>query len=205
MHMVSRKDLNSAEWDTVKVFRNTTTVVPASGEVLRKEEATVYVKELDLFVTVMLLEDTPAVLPLGQICEDHGYTHHWTSGQKRQFFKGGRRIKCSRNHISSKMTGKSIANTANHVPFVVTGLSTSSSTSSLPSSPTSSSQETVTTTTHPATERSESTSVEVQGNVSHELAETENTNKNDDDEELQSDQLQGVPDWAAGVQAWTGR
>ena len=32
-----------------------------------------YVRELDLFVTAMLLEDTPAVLSLGKLCEDHGY------------------------------------------------------------------------------------------------------------------------------------
>ena len=40
---------------------------------LTKEEATVYAKELDSFVTVKLLEDTPAVLSLGKLCEDHGY------------------------------------------------------------------------------------------------------------------------------------
>ena len=35
----------------------------------------------------------------------------------------------------------------------------------------------------------------VRGNLSHEPAETENPNRNDDDEELHSDQLQGVPYW----------
>ena len=48
----------------------------------------------------------------------------------------------------------------------------------------------MTTTEYSATERSESMSEEVQGDLSHEPAETENPNKNDDDEELQSDQLQ---------------
>ena len=37
MHMVSRKDFDSAELDTVKVSKNPTTVVTASGEVLTKE------------------------------------------------------------------------------------------------------------------------------------------------------------------------
>ena len=37
-----------------------------------KEEATVYVRELDLFVTVMFLENTPAVLSLGKLCEEFG-------------------------------------------------------------------------------------------------------------------------------------
>ena len=51
----------------------------ANGEVQTREEATVYVKELELFVTVMLLEETPAVLSLGKFCEEFGYSYHWTS------------------------------------------------------------------------------------------------------------------------------
>ena len=33
-----------------------------------------YVYDLDVFVTVQILEDTPAVLPLGKLCEDHGFS-----------------------------------------------------------------------------------------------------------------------------------
>ena len=63
MHMVSKKDLHSAELETMRI----STVMTASGEVQTREEATVYVKKLDVFVTVMLLEETPAVLlPLGK-------------------------------------------------------------------------------------------------------------------------------------------
>ena len=66
MHMLSRKVLNSAELETVRVSKSPTTVVAANGEVQIKEEATVCVKEMDLFVTVKLLEDTPAVLSLSE-------------------------------------------------------------------------------------------------------------------------------------------
>ena len=59
----------------------------ANGEVQTREEATVYVKELDLFVTVMLLEEIPAVLSLGKLCEELGYSHHWTSGEKPHLIK----------------------------------------------------------------------------------------------------------------------
>ena len=38
--------------ETVKVSKYPTTVVTANGEVQTKEQATVYVTELDLFVTV---------------------------------------------------------------------------------------------------------------------------------------------------------
>ena len=82
MHMVTRRDINYAELETVRISKNPTTVVTFNGEVLAKEEATVYVWELDLFVTVMLLEGTPAVLSLGILCEELGYSYRWTSGRK---------------------------------------------------------------------------------------------------------------------------
>ena len=128
----------SAELDTVKVSKNPMTVVTANGEVLTKEEATVYVSDLDLFGTAVLLEDTLAVRSLGKLCEDHGYSYHWTSGQKPHLINNGRKIEC---------------NTANYVPFFVPDLSTSSSSSSPPTSPTSSSQEAVTSSEHPASTR----------------------------------------------------
>ena len=94
-------------------------------------------------MTVKLLEDTPAVLLLGKLCQDQGYFKHWTSGQKAQLIKKGRRIKC---------------HTANYVPIVVPGLLTGSSISATPTSPTSLPQEAVIPTRHPASTRSESTS-----------------------------------------------
>ena len=179
MHIISRKDFNPAELDTVKVLKNPTTVVTANGEVQAKEEATVYVKELDFFVTIKLLEDTPAVLSLGKLCEDHGYNYHWTSGQKPQLIKNGRKTEC---------------NTANYVPFVVSGLSTSSSSSSSPTSPTSSSQEAVSPTQHPASIRSKNMSDQVRGDSSRGPTETENPNKNDD-KEVRGNPLPDLPEW----------
>ena len=75
------KRLDTAELETMRTFRSPTMVMTANSEVRTTEEATVYVKKLDLFVTAMLLEETPAVLSFGKLCEDHGYTYHWTSGQ----------------------------------------------------------------------------------------------------------------------------
>ena len=92
MHMVSKRDLDSAELETVRTWSSPTMLMTANGEVQTREEATVYVKELDLFVTVVLLEEIPAVLSIGKLCEDHGYTYHWTSGQKPHLTKNGQRI-----------------------------------------------------------------------------------------------------------------
>ena len=174
-----KTNLNTAELVTVKVSKNPTTVVTANGEVLTKEEATMCVKELDLFVTVMFLDDTPTVLSLGKLYEDHGYTYHWTSGQKPQLIKHGTRIEC---------------NTAHYVPFVVPSLSTSSSSSSSPGSQTSSSQESLTPTQHPASTRSESMSDEVRGDSSPGPAETENSNKNDN-EGVRGDPFRNLQEW----------
>ena len=63
MHMLTRKDLNST-LDTIRVFRNRTTVITANGEVQTNEETTVYVNDLDLFETVQTSRIRPQSYPL---------------------------------------------------------------------------------------------------------------------------------------------
>ena len=96
MHMVSEKDHSPAELETMRTSRSPTTVMTADGEVRTREEATGCVKQLDFFVKVMLLEETPAVLSMGKLCQDHGYTFHWTSGQKLHLIRSGKRIACKK-------------------------------------------------------------------------------------------------------------
>ena len=115
MHMISKKDLNDAEMDTLTKSCSPTIVITANGEVQTHEEATVYVKELDIFLTLKVLENTPAVLSLGKLCDENGYSYEWINGQKPHLIKNGIRIQC---------------NTENFVPIVVPGLSSSSSGSS---------------------------------------------------------------------------
>ena len=69
MHMISKRDLSDAEMDTLTKSCSPTIVITANGEVQTHEEATVYVKELDIFLTMKVLEDTPAVLSLGKLCD----------------------------------------------------------------------------------------------------------------------------------------
>ena len=115
MHMISKKDLSKAEMDTLTKSRSPTIVITANGEVQTHEEAIVYVKELDIFLTMKVLENTPAVLSLGKLCDENGYSYEWINGQKPHLIKDGIRIIC---------------NTENFVPIVVPGLSSSSSGSS---------------------------------------------------------------------------
>ena len=115
MHMISKKDLSKAEMDTLTKSCSPTIVITANGEVQTQEEAIVYVKELGIFLTMKVLENTPAVLSLGKLCDENGYSYEWINGQKPHLIKDGIRIIC---------------NTENFVPIVVPGLSSSSSASS---------------------------------------------------------------------------
>ena len=65
------------------------------------EEATVYVDDFDVFVTMMLLEDSPAVLSLCSLCEDIGCSHEWKKGESPSLRKAGKMIGCkSENHVA---------------------------------------------------------------------------------------------------------
>ena len=115
MHMMSKKEFSSGEMDTVERSRTLTEVLTANGEVQTHEEAHVFVHDLNLFVTSQLLDETPAVLSLGKLCEDHGYPNEWVSHQKPRLTKDGKTIICK---------------TDNFVPLVVPGLSTNPASSS---------------------------------------------------------------------------
>ena len=118
MHMISKKDLSDAEMDTLTKSCSPTIVITANGEVQTHEEAIVYVKELDIFLTMKVLENTPAVLSLGKLCDENGYSYEWINGHKPHLIINGIRTQC---------------NTENFVPIVAPGLSTSSFSISHPS------------------------------------------------------------------------
>ena len=112
MHMLCKKTLK-LRWIGyfAKIQEPLLWCLQPMSEVHTNEEAQVYVHDLIPFVTVQLLEQTPAVLSLGKYCEDHGYSYQWVSGQKPRLTKGRK---------------TSICKTDNFVPLVVPKLSTSS-------------------------------------------------------------------------------
>ena len=75
--------------DTLTKSCSPTIVITANGEVQTHEEAIVYVKELDIFLTMKVLENTPAVLSLGKLCDENGYSYEWINGQKPHLIKDG--------------------------------------------------------------------------------------------------------------------
>ena len=59
MHMISKKDLSDAEMDTLTKWCSPTIVITANGEVQTHEEATVYVKEMGIFLMGIFLTESP--------------------------------------------------------------------------------------------------------------------------------------------------
>ena len=115
MHMPSKKGSSSGEQETLRMSRNSTTVVAANGEMQTDEEAQVYVHDLDLFIIVQLLDGTSAVLSPGKLREEYGCTYGWTIVQKPHLTKNGKRIPSQTEHF---------------VPLVIPGLPSNSGTSS---------------------------------------------------------------------------
>ena len=65
MHMLSKKGFKLRRTGIPSKVQEPTTVVTANGEVQTSEEAQVDVHDLELCVTVEMLDGTPAVLSLG--------------------------------------------------------------------------------------------------------------------------------------------
>ena len=111
MHMISKKDLINAEMDTLTKSCSPTTVITANEEVQTHEEATVCVKELDIFLTMKRTRQ--------QFYRSESFA------MKTDIFMD------QQSKATSHQKRYSIhCNTENFVPIVVPGLSSSSSGSS---------------------------------------------------------------------------
>ena len=51
-------------------------------DTLTKSCSPTVVIELDIFLTMKVLDNTPAVLTLGKLCDENGYSYEWINGQK---------------------------------------------------------------------------------------------------------------------------
>ena len=127
--MVSKKDLNSVELETMRTSRSPTTVMTTTTRCKPEKKRRCTSSSWTSSSKLSFLKKLPAVLSLWKLCDDHGYTYHWISGQKPHVIRNGKRIDCK---------------FSNKVPFAVLGLSaSSSSTTPSPTSPPSSSQDSI--------------------------------------------------------------
>ena len=89
MHMISKKDLSDDEMDTLTISCSPTIVTTANGEVQTHEEETVYVKELDIFLTMKVFETCQ------QYCCTESFAI-WINGQEPHLLTTGFRYFATR-------------------------------------------------------------------------------------------------------------
>ena len=172
MHLLSKKNFELRWNGHSKKSRHPKVVTTANGEVQTFEEAQMYVHDLGLFVTVQLLGGTPAVLSLGTLCEDHGYSHERVSGQKPRLTKEEKTITCK---------------IENNEPLVVPELSANSGSS--------------TSSTSPLRGQSSTDQIEEQrevtafGNGSGQSTKTPKQKKNKEHRSNADDRLRDLPEW----------
>ena len=68
-------------------------------KVQRNEDAQVFVHDFDLFVTVRLLDGTPAVLLLDMLCSKHRYSFEWKNGKTPRLTTNGKSITCTMDNF----------------------------------------------------------------------------------------------------------
>ena len=85
MHMVSKRDLNSAELETMRTSRSPTTVMTANGEVRPIVKRRKMSNNWTYSWQLCFLKRH-----LGKLCEDRGFSYHWTSSQEPHLTKKAR-------------------------------------------------------------------------------------------------------------------
>ena len=100
MRMMSKKELSSEEFVDSEKVQNPNRSVDCKRGSAHPEEAQVFVRDLNQFVTVQLLEGTLAVLSLGKLCKDHGQSYQWGSGQEPRVIKNVKSFICKTDNFA---------------------------------------------------------------------------------------------------------
>ena len=86
---MSKNACASDEGEAIRKSIAPTVIMTGNETAELAEEATVHVNDLDVCVTVMLLEDSLALLSLGLWCEEMGCSHDWKKGDSPSSNKDG--------------------------------------------------------------------------------------------------------------------
>ena len=98
LQMMSKRDLTPEEQETIQKSKDSSVIMTSNDTTHTIEKGTVCA--LNMFVQVQFFKESPAVLSLGKLCEENGYSHEWYPGQPSY-------LKCK---------------TDNHIPLVVPGV-----------------------------------------------------------------------------------
>ena len=99
-HLVSEDSLTPKELSSKVELEEPIEVQTANGDVVITHKCRIHVIELDLWVWAHLLECTVAVLSLGALCGDHGFSYTWNNTNTPTLLKGNLEVKCeAKNNV----------------------------------------------------------------------------------------------------------
>ena len=82
-HMIGINQLRASEKESIRDLSVPFFVQTAHGVVPCLQEARIYIHDLKQWVWAQLLEDSPAVLSLGLLCTQMGYSYYWEEGEEQ--------------------------------------------------------------------------------------------------------------------------
>ena len=109
LHVMCETDLSPEELETAEVPGLPTTVITANGSIDTTDEAVVSVKDLDTFVAIQLLEDTPERCYLWEkFPKKLSISNEWKEGATPNLFENGKTAPCKcDNSVHLVVSGRS--------------------------------------------------------------------------------------------------
>ena len=105
LHVVSLRSLSKREKASIQNLDVPYKVNTANGEIIIDKFATVRVRELGITVKAMVLKDSPSVLSLGKLVDEHGFEYRWTKFKAPILIsEDGKIIKCRTANFVPRIT-----------------------------------------------------------------------------------------------------
>ena len=80
VHLVSEGDLSPSEIANKRPALDAEELTTANGKITPEFETEVYVKDLQMYATCQIVDETMPILAMGKLVSDHGFKMHWTQG-----------------------------------------------------------------------------------------------------------------------------
>ena len=88
LHLVDRGSLTAEQCKRIRKATKATALNTANGLVWSSEVIDIYIKELDITITALVLDSTVPVLSIGLLIEQNGFDSFWPKGSGPYLQKG---------------------------------------------------------------------------------------------------------------------
>ena len=116
-HTISLDALTKTELITMRRLPNPIIMETANGDTETRDKATSYVKEMDLYVTAVVIQTgTTALLSVGKLAEDHEIFFTWNGGGPWLMKPDGMVVLCGRG-LNVRITAAALVTVVNYILF----------------------------------------------------------------------------------------